>query len=143
MIACASCEVLPEPGEAALPAVRGGFLAEAGPVVGVEAVRRVRVDHELALTVAGSFERIAQILDRVVRNAAVRPAVETEHRRLDLRRNIEWCFVARRERPHRGTVPGHCGLELRVMRRVHQRDAAAPTEPGHAEFRGVAAVLCR
>src|SRR5687768_2403299 len=69
-----------EPRDAALPAVFGRFLAVSGPVVGMKAVRRLRVDHEFALLrrrAAGS-QRALHLVDRVERDALIRPAVQAE-----------------------------------------------------------------
>src|SRR6267378_7863429 len=75
--------VLLEPGEHALPAVVGRFLAVARAVVGVEGVRHafVDMDHRLRVLAEGD-ERRAQALDRIERDALVGAAVESQHRRV-------------------------------------------------------------
>src|SRR5436190_23951003 len=65
------------------PALLGGFLAVARPIVGMEAVRRARIDLEVG-GLAGSGERGLHGLNLRDRDAAVGFAVETEPRRLHL-----------------------------------------------------------
>src|SRR6185369_5561244 len=80
--------VAPEPLEHAFPAVLGGFLAIGGPVVGIEAVRRVRIDVEIG-RLARLLERGAHALDALDGNARVRTAIEAQHGRLDVLHQLD------------------------------------------------------
>src|ERR1700723_2624124 len=64
-----------EPGEHHRPGVFGGIGVVARPIVGVEAMRRVRIDLELA-RLASRLAHIFALLDVFQRNARVLPAVE-------------------------------------------------------------------
>src|SRR5437879_2089599 len=69
--------VILERGGHALPAVVGGFVAVARPVVGIEAVRHAFIDVDLRLLVlARRLERGAHLLNRLGRNTLVGAAVE-------------------------------------------------------------------
>src|SRR5205807_7930915 len=70
--------VLLEPGEHLRPAVLGGLGAVARPVVGIEGVRRVRVDLDLA-GLAGRLARRRHLLDGVARDPLIGGAVKPEH----------------------------------------------------------------
>ena len=69
--------------EGAAPAILRGLLAVARPVVGVEAVRSVRVDDELHV-LAGGVRRVARGFDRGDRDAGVGAPIEAEQRRVQL-----------------------------------------------------------
>src|SRR5689334_22114485 len=70
-----------EPGLQSLPAVVGGFFAVGGAVIGVEAVGRVGIEHDLARLVR-VFERLFHLLDAFNGNAGVGAAIKAEDRRL-------------------------------------------------------------
>ena len=130
--------VLLEPGEHALPAVVGGFLAVARPVIGVERVRHavVDVDHRLAVLAEGD-ERRAHALDRVQGDAGVGAAVQAQHRRVQLVGNVDRRERLRRRVRIQAAVPGHPRLDALAVRRIHPDGAAAAAETGDAELPGV------
>src|SRR6516162_7148184 len=67
-----------EPGEHSTPSVLGVVGPIGGPVIGVEAVRCVRIDLEFA-GLAGRLAGGLALLDRVLRNALILAAIEREH----------------------------------------------------------------
>src|SRR5215216_4095617 len=76
-----------EPGLHLIPGVFGGLLAVARAVIGMEAMRRARIDLELG-GLAGCLQVRFHLLDLSNRNSLVRFAVEAEHRRLHFRREL-------------------------------------------------------
>src|SRR5208283_1086158 len=78
------------------PGVLGVLGPIGGPVIGVEAVRRVRVDLELAGLACRLTGRLP-LLNRLLRNALVLAAIEGEHRAFDLAGDVDrvlWDDVA-------------------------------------------------
>src|SRR5262245_24105411 len=133
--------VLLEPGEAALPAVLRRIRAIARPVVGVEAVRRAVVDDQLARLLR-VLERLAHLVDVAHRDALVRAAVETEHRRLQLADELEGML---RSQVVGGAgedaIPRDARFEIWAVRVIEPHDAPAVAESGDAELLDVAAVV--
>src|SRR5437868_6548004 len=89
--------VLLEPGLQPLPAVLRGLRPVARAVVGVEGVRRLRIDHELAGLV-GRRAGLLHLLGGRDRDALVGAAIEAEHRRLELARERDRMLRRRRRR---------------------------------------------
>src|SRR5581483_396445 len=77
-----------EPGLHLIPGVFRGFLAVAGAIIGVEAVRRAGIDLELGGLLVGR-KRFFHLLHLRDRNAGVSPAVKAEYRRLHIGRELE------------------------------------------------------
>ena len=120
----------PEPREHAFPAVLRLLLAVVvGAVVGVEAVRRFRVNDELGLLAGRPSIRPASCPRRVDGNAVVLAAVEAEHRRLDFLRRGRSAFSASRRSSVRvqRPVPRDRRLELGI---VAQRTSMTCGRPG-------------
>src|SRR5262249_43614585 len=122
--------VLLEPLQQPLPPVLGLVFPVAGTVVGVEAVRRVGVEHDLA--------RLLR-LGPLVRDAGRGPAVKAPPRRVEILDHIDRVLGLQLIRgAHEPAVPRHAGLEVLAVRRVQPDDPAAPAEAGDAEFGRVA-----
>src|SRR5262245_45158991 len=80
--------VLFEPGDHLLPGVFGRVLAVAGAIIGMEAVRRAGVNLDLE-SLSRRLQRPLQRVDLAYRNALVCLAVEAEHRRFHVRRQLD------------------------------------------------------
>lgn len=132
--------VLLKPGEQTSPSVFGRCLPIARTVVGVKGMRRV-FEHDDIARLAGLRARGSHRLDRLERNALVGPAVETEHRRLEIGRYVDRMLRCQRRRIADETaIPGDTRLELRVMRRIKPGDTSAPAEARDAEPFDIAAI---
>src|SRR5438132_12589503 len=77
-----------EPGQHLRPALLGLLRPIARPIVGVEPVRRIRIDDELAGLVR-RFARRLPLFDRVLRDALVGTAVERERRAFDAAGDVD------------------------------------------------------
>src|SRR6266850_8315124 len=124
------------------PRVIGRFLAIAWPIVGMEAVRRARIDLEFG-GLAGGLEGRFHLLDLIDRNALIFRTIEAEHRLLDLlggSDSVDRHRFARRV--GETAVEGDAGLEVAVGG-IAPHGTAAAAEAHDAEPVGVAALrLC-
>src|SRR3954464_9911165 len=103
--ASAQDAILLEPGLRLLPGIFCGVLAVAAAVVGMEAVRRFRIDLEfggLLVLLQGRLE----LLDLGDGNAGIGAAIDAEHRCLHLGRELHRAF-----RPQRIGGIDHCAVE--------------------------------
>src|SRR5690349_3219536 len=75
--------VLLEPADHPVPSVVSGVFAIAGAIIGDKTVRRARIDMEFGSLTVG-LERGLHLMDLIDRNPAIRFAVKTEHRLLNL-----------------------------------------------------------
>ena len=112
--------------------------AIARPVIGMEAVRGVRVDDELDL-LPGRLRRVARRLGRGHGNTGIGAAIETEQRRVELARDrsgaarLDGGRIAAER-----AVPGDGRLQVATMGVVEPDRAAAATPAHHAEAGGIA-----
>src|SRR5947207_9327755 len=128
--------MLLDPGEHLGPTLLGLFGAIARPVIGVEAVRRVRIDLALA-GFAGRLARRLPLLVNFRRNELIGAAVEREHRTFQIRLDIG--RVLRRQLAGWAvdSVPRDSRFEVGVVRGIEPDGAPAPTEPGDRELGSV------
>src|SRR5262252_3396346 len=134
--------VLLEPGGHLVPAVVRCFLAVARPVIGMEAMRRARIDLEFG-GLAGGLEGGFHLLDLIDWDALVLGAIEAEHRLLHVlggSKRVDRHGFVRRIR--KTAVEGDAGLEVAVGR-IAPHGAAAAAEAHDAEPVGVAALRLR
>src|SRR3954464_1944218 len=141
--ASAQDAILLEPGLGLLPGIFCGVLAVAAAVVGMEPVRRFRIDLEfgrLLVLLQGCLE----LLDLGDGNAGIGAPIEAEHRCLHLGRELHRAFRPQRIGwIDRRTVEGDAGLEAAAVSGIFPDGASAPAEADDAELTGVAALRSR
>ena len=134
-----------EPVQRQRPAFFGRRLAVAGPVVGMEGMRRVGEDHELRAPRrrAAAGQRLpawpppnSAGCRRPGRRTGPAPAPCSEPTRSIARFGLTGADIALQP-----AVPGHAGLQRRVVRGIQPDDAPAPAEAGDAQPAGVGALL--
>ena len=126
----------------AFPTVLGGCLAITRPVIGIESMRRVRVNHDLDLVVTGGLHLGFHIPDGFHRNAAILAAKQGEDRSLDLAGHVDrvgWCVrvLAARNDP---AILGDARLHIGIVGGIHPNHPAAPAETGDGKLAGIAVV---
>src|SRR6202012_2820235 len=90
----------------------------AGPVVCMETMRRVGIDHDLDRLVCRLGLRL-RFLDARDRDAAILTAVETEQRALDVGCDVEGGLgLDRCRRAAQGTIERDRGSQMRIMGRI-------------------------
>src|SRR5262249_34918219 len=122
--------VLLKEGEHPRPGVLGCVGAVARPIVGVESVRRVGIDLELA-DLAVSLARCGHAINAFKRDALISAAVQPEHRAFQVGGKIDRVFRLQiGARPVNRPIPRDRGLQARVVRGVKPDRPAAPAKSG-------------
>src|SRR6202042_1650567 len=127
--ACRSAQyaIFLEPGDHLLPAILGGVLIVAWPVIGNKSVRRAGIFMKLR-GLAGGLEGCLHLLDLIRCDARVGFAIETEHGLLHLRRKLDralWRGVALVDQ---AAVERDAGFQVGIVRRVVPDVTAAAAE---------------
>src|SRR5258708_25754622 len=117
--------VLLEPADHLVPGVLGGLLAIARPVIRVEGVRRAGIDLEFGGLFSG-LELFFHLLDLLDLDAGVLGAVETEHWRLHIGRELDRALRHRIALVDQAAVERDPGLEVLVMAPLMPDSAAPP-----------------
>src|SRR5262249_30802367 len=137
--------VLFEPGDHLIPGILGRILAVAGAIIGMEAVRRARIDLDLE-GLPSRLQRPLQRVDLTYRDALVRVAIEAEHRRFTPRRPSEGPLRQRlflRRRTAGRAVDPPPLFHVLFMPGVSPPCPPAAAEAHNAETAGIAALGLR